>query len=84
MRTLPLLLALAGCDELPDLYTADGERACSPRTLYFEDLDADGTGNSASVYVGCERPAGYVLVGGDCDDLEPAVTTDCGQGDSGA
>ncbi len=83
MRSPLLLVALAGCD-LPDLYSADGERECEPRTLFYEDLDEDGVGNERSVYVGCAAPAGYVKLGGDCNDVDAELTSDCGSGDSGA
>lgn len=83
MRALWPLLLLAGCDALPDLYRADGERACDPRTVYYQDIDGDGAGNPNSVYVGCAAPSGYVANGDDCDDLEPDFTTECGPGDSG-
>lgn len=84
MRLAWLLLSLAACGSLPDLYTADGARACDPRSRYYEDLDADGAGNDRSVYVGCSAPVDFVEVGGDCDDADPEVIADCDPDDSGA
>lgn len=84
MRLAWLLLALAACGSLPDLYTPDGARACDPRSRFFEDLDADGVGNDRSVYVGCKAPTDFVEVGGDCDDLDPDRITDCDDDDTGA
>jgi hypothetical protein len=83
MRLSWTLLLIPGCGLVPDQYTSDGERACDPRTLYYEDIDGDGAGNPRSVYVGCAPPAGYVDNDGDCDDLEPDFTTECGPADSG-
>ncbi len=79
-----LLLALAGCDLVPDVYTADGDRPCDPRSAFYEDVDGDGAGNPKSVYIGCAAPSGYVGNADDCDDLEPDFASDCGLGDSGA
>jgi len=81
-RLLPLLL-LVGCAAVADLYNADGDRECDPRSIFYEDVDGDGAGNPASVYVGCAVPAGYVATGEDCDDLEPDFSTECGSADSG-
>jgi len=40
---------------------------------YYEDLDADTYGNSAVSQSSCNTVAGYVIVGGDCDDNNSAV-----------
>ena len=45
---------------------------CIPRT-YFQDLDADGHGDSAVTIRTCSPPAGFVLVGGDCDDANAGL-----------
>ncbi|RYZ54140.1 MAG: T9SS type A sorting domain-containing protein, partial [Sphingobacteriales bacterium] len=37
-------------------------------TVYYEDLDNDGYGNSAVSATGCNIPAGYVSTPGDCND----------------
>ena len=79
-----LLLAFTGCDLVPDLYTADGERACDPRTAFYADVDEDGAGDPKAVYIGCEAPPGYVAAADDCNDLDPDLTIDCGPGDSGS
>lgn len=72
-----VLALLAGCDLVPDLYVADGERACDPRTAFYADADGDGSGNALAMYVGCEALDGYVGNADDCDDTDPAVTTPC-------
>ena len=39
----------------------------------YADLDGDGYGDPASATTSCEAPAGWVAVGGDCDDAAAAV-----------
>ncbi|MSQ02204.1 MAG: hypothetical protein EXR71_09980 [Myxococcales bacterium] len=68
-----LLVLLLGCDLVPDIYTADGERDCDPRQAFYADGDADGLGDPLLVYVGCEALPGYVAVAGDCDDAEATI-----------
>ena len=75
---IAVLLALASCASVPDLYTADGERACDPRSAFYADADGDGAGNALTVYIGCEAPSGYVATAGDCDDTNAALTETCG------
>jgi hypothetical protein len=41
-------------------------------TIWYRDLDNDGFG-STSTLAACTQPAGYVAVGGDCNDNNPAV-----------
>jgi len=40
---------------------------------YYEDADGDGLGNTATAIFTCQPPAGFVQVGGDCDDEDPTV-----------
>ena len=78
-----LFLVALACDLVPDIYTPDGERACDPRTAFYQDVDGDGVGNAKAVYIGCAAPEGYVATGTDCDDLDPDLSSDCGE-DSGS
>lgn len=39
-----------------------------PLSDYYLDLDGDGFGDSAAIIQRCVAPAGYVTVGGDCND----------------
>jgi hypothetical protein len=41
--------------------------------IWFADQDADGFGDSESTQIRCEQPEGFVLVDGDCDDLNPRI-----------
>ena len=54
-----------------------------PEESYYQDLDGDGWGSSVSV-TGCTMPDGYVLLLGDCDDLDPGIHPEaeevCGDG----
>ncbi|MED5373084.1 MAG: putative metal-binding motif-containing protein [Myxococcota bacterium] len=42
-------------------------------TTYYQDSDNDGFGDDAVSTEACEKPPGYVPVGGDCDDGEAAA-----------
>jgi len=41
---------------------------------WYRDADGDRFGDPDDVVVACERPEGYVEVGGDCDDTDPLVS----------
>ena len=41
--------------------------------IYFPDMDMDGFGSLGSGITTCDPPAGFVLIGGDCDDTNPDV-----------
>lgn len=43
------------------------------QTASYPDADGDTFGGDAGVVFGCAVPEGYLLVGGDCDDADPAV-----------
>jgi hypothetical protein len=83
-----LLVLLLGCsvyEELFELLEEDPVPPCDARGAWWEDADGDGVGSDAEVWVSCDAPAGWVEIGGDCDDADPAVTTGCGDtGDTGA
>ncbi len=75
-----LLVLLLGCsayEKLFELLEDPPAPPCEERGAWWEDLDGDGVGGSAEVWVSCEQPAGWVATGGDCDDADPAVTTGC-------
>ena len=44
-----------------------------PGETWFADLDGDGYGNEEEFIQTCNSPEGYVLIAGDCDDLNPLV-----------
>ncbi|MCB9758477.1 MAG: putative metal-binding motif-containing protein [Alphaproteobacteria bacterium] len=50
----------------------DGDDAVDA-TTWYPDADGDGYGDSGVLLTACEAPTGYVSVGGDCDDAEPAA-----------
>jgi hypothetical protein len=56
-----------GCDD-----DADGSIDEGVLTTYYQDNDGDGYGSSVST-TACSRPAGYSLIGGDCDDTRAGV-----------
>lgn len=41
--------------------------------VYYKDGDADGYGDNGNSQTVCARPTGYVEVGGDCNDANPAI-----------
>lgn len=66
---------------------SDPDGIPSDATSWYEDSDVDGFGLTTSEVVLCEAPAGYMPVGGDCDDADgsvsPAMTENelsCGDG----
>ena len=55
------------CDGSTDLDAVDAG-------VWFVDRDSDGYGDDSSTSTRCDRPAGHVDVGGDCDDYDRAVS----------
>jgi hypothetical protein len=49
--------------------------SCDDRRAWYPDADADGLGERTAIYVGCDPPAGWVLVpepaGGSGSDTGP-------------
>ena len=55
---------------------ADDADDADPSTMstYWLDADGDGYGSDAAPSVsGCDLPAGYAAVAGDCDDVDAAI-----------
>ena len=44
-------------------------------SVWYEDFDGDGVGNSDVAVTACDQPSGYVLTDGDCDDADPIDET---------
>ena len=51
-----------------DCDSAVDEPQAADATTWYSDRDGDGYGLDSSATVACNQPAGYVNVGGDCDD----------------
>ncbi len=67
-----LLLALACAPDIPSKVRDDDTAACSG--TWFRDTDGDGVGDATrGTASGCEAPAGYVELDGDCDDLDATL-----------
>ena len=47
---------------------------------FFADADVDGFGDAATAMNACEAPAGFVDNSEDCDDSDPTVHPDAGEG----
>ncbi|GAB5548913.1 MAG: hypothetical protein SangKO_086730 [Sandaracinaceae bacterium] len=63
------------CDGLTDDNDPDiamGDPGMTNATLYYRDMDGDGYGDSSMTLRRCSPAAGWVLVGGDCDDSTAA------------
>ncbi|MCB9779213.1 MAG: putative metal-binding motif-containing protein [Alphaproteobacteria bacterium] len=61
------------CDDVDQDCDGVADEGAIDQTVWFEDRDGDGYGNEAVSEVACDRPAGFVAQGGDCDDGEPAA-----------
>jgi hypothetical protein len=55
------------CDGVVDLDAID-------IISWYEDVDEDGYGDSNTLIMSCDEPAGYVFVAGDCNDAEPLIS----------
>jgi hypothetical protein len=60
--------------------TVDGPAAADAGT-YYADADGDGYGDDASTTTDCSAPAGYVALGGDCDDTDAAYNPGASEAD---
>lgn len=69
-----------GSDDDCDALIDDNDPSIVGQTTWYQDNDGDGYGGSNSI-ISCEQPAGYVSLGGDCDDANtaqsPGVQEDC-------
>ncbi len=59
--------AVADCD--------DTDINIHPATIWYEDSDGDGSGNSVVSLTQCAQPVSYVLNNTDCDDTDPLITS---------
>ncbi len=59
------------CDGIDN--DCDGQVDEGVLALFYADADGDGYGDSNVVVAGCFAPAGFVAVGGDCNDASAAV-----------
>jgi len=49
------------------------EAGATDERTFYRDADGDGHGSDAETLADCAAPHGFVEVGGDCNDMEPAV-----------
>ena len=70
-----------GYDDDCDGLTDDQDSPVLDTTAWYLDADADGYGDDATTALACDQPAGYALLGGDCDDSEPAINPGASEAD---
>jgi len=58
------------CD---DEASGSGEKASCDATVWFRDVDGDGSGDADGPYDACEAPIGHVANADDCNDQDPEV-----------
>ena len=59
------------CDGLDN--NCDGRIDETGNLTYYADADGDGYGDINTMVQTCIVPAGYVQIGGDCDDINPMI-----------
>ena len=63
------------CDDLDNDCDASVDEDLAQ--IWYADEDGDGVGTDDSATEDCSPIDGYSLVGGDCDDTDPAIQYDC-------
>ena len=58
------------CDGLAD----DEDDSVSGLLAFYDDVDGDGYGETATLLQACEGPAGWAELGGDCQLKDPAIS----------
>lgn len=49
------------------------EEGAIGQTMVYPDTDNDGYGDESGGILSCTQPAGYISIGGDCDDSNPST-----------
>ncbi len=73
-HVLALLVLATGCASQGDDAVDPGD--CDAPRMFYADSDGDGFGDDATAAEHCEAPAGFVAMGGDCDDGDAKVKPD--------
>ncbi|MFK7927788.1 MAG: MopE-related protein [Myxococcota bacterium] len=67
------------CDKLDQNCNGELDDDAVDGTAYYSDLDLDGYGGINSIQLACEQPDGYITVGGDCEDFNPAINPEAAE-----
>ncbi len=65
--------ALELCNGKDDDCDGEVDEEAIDQQIFYLDADEDGYGNSTNTLTACIQPVGYVSVGGDIDDSNPAL-----------
>lgn len=69
------------CNDRDDDCDAAVDESAADETTWFLDADGDGYGDDDVTLSACDEPAGYVSLGGDCEDgdiaYNPGASEDC-------
>ena len=61
------------CDDLDNDCDGETDEEASDAIVRYLDADGDGFGDDLATVTGCDELLGYVLIGGDCNDTDPAI-----------
>ncbi len=64
--------AIEVCDGFDDDCDGTIDVGAVNESTWYADVDSDGYGDDSSTVGSCDAPAGFVSVGGDCNDADPA------------
>ncbi len=63
--------AVEVCDDVDN--NCDGQIDEGVQTIFYEDTDGDGFGNTGVTTEACQQPSGYVTDNTDCNDSDPNI-----------
>jgi hypothetical protein len=61
------------CNQIDDDCDGRADEDATDATTYYADLDGDGYGSDSGTVEACDKPEGYLVTGGDCNDTEEVI-----------